>query len=64
MSWPVAGVARHWRNDVSIGVAAGRTHSGGLSVALPSASAKRSRVPLQVVDDCSSVRRGFLLVKL
>ena len=37
------------------GVAAGRMNSGGLSVALPCASAKRSRLLPEVFGDCSFV---------
>ena len=39
----------------SSGVAAGLMDSGGLSVALPCASAKRYRLLLEVFDDCSYV---------
>ena len=39
------------------GVAAGRMVSGDLGVALPCASAKRSRLLPEVVDDCSHVGR-------
>ena len=38
-------------------VVAGLSASGGLGVALPCASAKRSRLFPEVFDDCSSVRR-------
>ena len=42
------------------GVAAGLVGSGGLGVALPCASAKRSRLLPEVFDDCSCVgRRSF-----
>ena len=41
------------------GVAAGRTHSAGFGMTLPGASAKRSRLFLDVFDDCS--RAGFKL---
>ena len=34
------------------GVAAGLMYSGGLGVALPCASAKRSRLPPEMFDDC------------
>ena len=43
------------------GVAAGRIDSGGLGVALPCASAKRSRVRPEFFDDCSSVSRRVSL---
>ena len=39
------------------GVVPGSMESGGLGVALPCACAKRSRLFLEVFDDCSSVRR-------
>ena len=42
------------------GVPAGLTHSGGLEVALPGASAKRSRLFLDLFDDCSWA--GFLVI--
>ena len=42
------------------GVAAGLVGSGGFGVALPCASAKHSRVLLEVVDDCSSISRRSL----
>ena len=53
----------HRQNDVSLGRIAGFLQrrcaglvvSGGLGVALPSASAKRSRLVLEVFDDCSYV---------
>ena len=39
------------------GVVAGFSVSGGLGVALPCATARRSRLLPEVFDDCSSVRR-------
>ena len=54
--WPVAGASRHQRNAVSTGpsndVEDGLVVSGGLGLALPSAPAKRSRLLLDVFDDC------------
>ena len=41
----------------SDGVAAGRLESGGHGVALPCASAKRSRLLPELFDDCSCVGR-------
>ena len=43
--------------DSSSGVAAGLMDSGGLGVALPCASPKRSRPLLEVFDDCLHVGR-------
>ena len=43
----------------SSGVAAGLMDFGGLGVALPCASAKRSRLLPEVFDDCSSASRGL-----
>ena len=43
------------------GIAAGLMVSGGLGVALPSASAKRSRFLPEVFDDCSHVGRRLSL---
>ena len=59
--------SRHRQNDVTLrcnagflrGVAAGLMDSGGLGVALPCASAKRSRLFPKVFDDCSCVGRGL-----
>ena len=42
-------------------VAAGLLHSGGLGVGLPCASAKRSRLLLEMFDDCSLVCRKLSL---
>ena len=62
----MAGSSRHRQNDFSVGrcgpsggVVAGLTGSGGLGVGLPCASARRSRLFPEVVDDCSSVCRGL-----
>ena len=44
------------------GVAAGRMDSGGLGVALPSASAGRSRLLPEVFHDCSYVGRRLSLL--
>ena len=57
---PVSGVSRHRQNDTlgpSGGVVAGLIGCGGLGVALPCASAKRSRLIPEVFDDCSHVGR-------
>ena len=59
----MAKMSRRRQNDVSIGRNAGRSDgvvaglkgSGGLGVALPCASAKRSRLLPGVFDDCSHV---------
>ena len=57
--------SRHLQNDIfagrnagpSGGVVAGLSVSGGLGVALPSASAKRSRLLSELLDDRSCVGR-------
>ena len=47
----------------SSGVVAGLTGSGSLGVALPCASAKRSRLLPEVFDNCSALSRRPLPVK-